>query len=276
MALIARATQLAPPPPSRGAAARAAGPGRHVHGGRSRHRAGRHPALAGGADHRVVDGERGHPGVGRHRRQHRHPLVERVQPTRSGSRSTSAPPRPSARSCCNWETAYATAFQIQASADGADLDLDLLDDHRHRRHADAQRHRHRPVRPHVRDRARHRLRLLAVGVPGLRHGRHRRRQVLRHRRTRRSNQPATASSTENAGTPAAAAVDGNTGTRWSSAFTDPQWLAGRPRLRADDLPGRAELGDRVRDGVPDPGLDRRHRPGRRSTPRPPAPAASRP
>jgi hypothetical protein len=35
---------------------------------------------------------------------------------------------------------------------------------------------------------------------------------------------ATASSTENAGTPAADAVDGNTGTRWSSAFADPQWL----------------------------------------------------
>ena len=38
------------------------------------------------------------------------------------------------------------------------------------------------------------------------------------------NQPATASSTENTGTPAADAVDGNTGTRWSSAFSDPQWL----------------------------------------------------
>jgi hypothetical protein len=36
--------------------------------------------------------------------------------------------------------------------------------------------------------------------------------------------PATASSTENAATPAAAAVDGNTGTRWASAFADPQWL----------------------------------------------------
>ncbi len=35
---------------------------------------------------------------------------------------------------------------------------------------------------------------------------------------------ATASSTENAGTPATAALDGNTGTRWSSAFSDPQWL----------------------------------------------------
>jgi hypothetical protein len=36
--------------------------------------------------------------------------------------------------------------------------------------------------------------------------------------------PATASSQENAGTPAADAVDGNAGTRWSSAFSDPQWL----------------------------------------------------
>jgi hypothetical protein len=36
--------------------------------------------------------------------------------------------------------------------------------------------------------------------------------------------PATASSTENAGTPASNAVDGVTTTRWSSAFSDPQWL----------------------------------------------------
>jgi len=38
------------------------------------------------------------------------------------------------------------------------------------------------------------------------------------------NHPATASSTENGGTPASAAVDGNPATRWSSAFSDPQWL----------------------------------------------------
>ena len=36
--------------------------------------------------------------------------------------------------------------------------------------------------------------------------------------------PTTASSTENAGTPASYATDGNTGTRWSSAFSDPQWI----------------------------------------------------
>ncbi|MFF0204893.1 discoidin domain-containing protein [Streptomyces sp. NPDC005017] len=34
----------------------------------------------------------------------------------------------------------------------------------------------------------------------------------------------TASSIENAGTPASAAVDGDAGTRWSSAASDPQWL----------------------------------------------------
>src|SRR6185437_8576727 len=38
------------------------------------------------------------------------------------------------------------------------------------------------------------------------------------------NRPAAASSTENAGTPASAAFDGNSGTRWSSQFSDPQWI----------------------------------------------------
>jgi F5/8 type C domain/Beta-1,3-glucanase len=38
------------------------------------------------------------------------------------------------------------------------------------------------------------------------------------------NKPTTASSLENAGYTAADATDGNTGTRWSSAFSDPQWL----------------------------------------------------
>ncbi len=38
------------------------------------------------------------------------------------------------------------------------------------------------------------------------------------------NRPATSSSNENAGTPPSLAVDGNLGTRWSSAYSDPQWL----------------------------------------------------
>jgi hypothetical protein len=36
--------------------------------------------------------------------------------------------------------------------------------------------------------------------------------------------PVTCSSVENAGTPCANAVDGSTTTRWSSAFSDPQWI----------------------------------------------------
>ena len=36
--------------------------------------------------------------------------------------------------------------------------------------------------------------------------------------------PVTASSSEGAGTPASAAVDGDPGTRWGSVFADPQWL----------------------------------------------------
>lgn len=38
------------------------------------------------------------------------------------------------------------------------------------------------------------------------------------------NRPATASSVENDAFPASAAVDGNSATRWSSAFSDPQWI----------------------------------------------------
>ncbi|MBN1409412.1 MAG: discoidin domain-containing protein [Spirochaetales bacterium] len=38
------------------------------------------------------------------------------------------------------------------------------------------------------------------------------------------NKIATSSSDENSGTTANNAVDGNTGTRWSSAFSDPQWI----------------------------------------------------
>jgi F5/8 type C domain len=38
------------------------------------------------------------------------------------------------------------------------------------------------------------------------------------------NHPATASSLQSAAYPASNAVDGNLSTRWSSAFSDPQWL----------------------------------------------------
>src|SRR5712691_9878050 len=38
------------------------------------------------------------------------------------------------------------------------------------------------------------------------------------------NKPVTCSSIESGAFPCTAAVDGNLGTRWSSAFSDPQWI----------------------------------------------------
>jgi hypothetical protein len=38
------------------------------------------------------------------------------------------------------------------------------------------------------------------------------------------NRPVTCSSTEGGGFPCTAAVDGNAGTRWASAYSDPQWI----------------------------------------------------
>ena len=87
--------------------------------------------------------------------------------------------------------------------------------------------------------------------------------------------PATASSTENAASPASAAVDGNPGTRWSSAFGDPQWL--QVDLGATATIGQvdAQLGGGLRARLPDPGLGRRHRLDDHLRAPPPAPAARR-
>ena len=70
---------------------------------------------------------------------------------------------------------------------------------------------------------------------------------------------ATASSLEGYPWAAANAVDGNTTTRWSSAWSDPQWLEVRPRRPACPAQGRARLGERLRHRLPDPDL--RERPG---------------
>ena len=180
-------------------------------------------AVAGQADDRVVD---------RERRRSRRPPRSTATPapagrarsaTRSGSRSTSARPRSITQVVLNWEAAYATAFQIQTSTDGTTWTIDLLDHHRHRRHADAERHRHRPLRPDVRHRPRHAATATRCGssrstarsaAPAARCG----------TTDAAQGKPATASSPRTRTFPASAAVDGNTGTRWSSAFSDPQWL----------------------------------------------------
>ena len=102
------------------------------------------------------------------------------------------------------------------------VDDRLLDDHGRRRRRHPRGDRLRPLRPHERHAARDGLRLLAVGVPGLR--RRRPPPATAAPANAALDKPATASSTENAGTPASAAVDASTTTRWASRLADPQWI----------------------------------------------------
>ena len=121
-----------------------------------------------------------------------------------------------------WEAAYGKAFQIQTSTTTRPGPTST----RRPPEPAAPRTspvRHRPLRADVRHRARHDLRLLALRVPGLRDAR-RLGSGCNTGTNSAQGKTAVASSTENAGTPASAAVDGNTGTRWSSAFSDPQWI----------------------------------------------------
>jgi beta-glucanase (GH16 family) len=122
----------------------------------------------------------------------------------------------------NWETAYATAYQIQTSADGANWagiystttstgGIQTL----------AVNGSGRYVRVYTTQRAtQYGVSLWEFQV----YGSTGTGNAACSTTNAALNQPATASSTENAGTPASAAVDGNTGTRWSSAAADPQWL----------------------------------------------------
>ena len=89
------------------------------------------------------------------------------------------------------------------------------------------------------------------------------------------NHTATASSTENATFPASAAFDGDTGTRWSSAFSDPQWvqvdLGSAQQICQVVLQWEAAYATAFQIQT-----STTARPGPRSTPPPPAPAAPRP
>ena len=152
-----------------------------------------------------------------------------------------------------------------------DLDVDLLDDDRHRRHPDPERHRHRPLRPDVRHRAGHRVRVLPVGVRQSTRAAAttsptsatRRRPPARPVATGGGQpnialyQPVQASSYEGGNAPAAA-LDGRTTTRWSSLFTDPQWIYVDLGGTAHHHPGRAQLGVRVRHRLPHRRIERRH------------------
>ena len=96
------------------------------------------------------------------------PLVQRVRPTRSGCWSISVRRTRSARSPCTGNRPTARRSRSRRPRRG-ELDDDLLHHHRDRRHPDAPAQRIRAVRPLVRHRPGHRLRLLTVGIPGIRH-----------------------------------------------------------------------------------------------------------
>jgi hypothetical protein len=117
----------------------------------------------------------------------------------------------------NWEAAYAKAFQLQTSADGTNWTsiystttgtggnqtLSVSGTGRYIRMYGTQRA------------TAYGYSLWELGVQGT---------PATTSALLSQGKPTTASSTENSGTGAALATDGNTGTRWSSAFSDPQWL----------------------------------------------------
>ena len=84
---------------------------RHVRRGRLRH----HQRRAEPPGHRLLDRERRHARPAPPSTATPAPAGRARSATRSGCRSTSAPPRRSARSALTWEAAYATAFQIQTA-----------------------------------------------------------------------------------------------------------------------------------------------------------------
>ena len=157
-----------------------------------------------------------------------------------------ATPR-STRSSSSGRRPYATAFQIQVSADGRrpgpSIYRTTTGD---RRHPDPRGHRQRPLRAGERHRPRHRLRLLALGVPGLRHDRRRRPRPATAAGTPISEFRTVAASSWEGGNAPAAALDGRTNTRWSSVFSDPQWIQRRLRRHRHHQPGGAQLGGRLR------------------------------
>ncbi|CAG6394932.1 hypothetical protein SCOCK_30165 [Actinacidiphila cocklensis] len=126
------------------------------------------PALAGEDRDRVVLGERELHRPDGGGRQRRHPLVERLhRPAVAAGRPRREPHRQPGRPQLGDR-----GGQVLPDPDLArrhQLDHRLQHHDQHRRQPDHPGHRHRPLRPDERHRPHHAVRLLAVGVPGLRH-----------------------------------------------------------------------------------------------------------
>ena len=230
------------------------------------------PAAAAGAlhlpgppGHRVLDRERRRlPRGGRGRRQHRHPVVQPVQ------RRAVAPGRPR-RHVRRRRGAAELGGRVRARLHRPGLRQRLLVVHcvhhgdGNRWRASASGHRHRPVRPAQPHRAGHPVRLLAVGVPGVRHP-ERRRPTPAPTVCCRTTNPATASTFQDdgacSGCVPARVTDYDPATRWATSATngwvDPGWITDRPRRDRDRQQGRPAMGSGVRDGVPAPGVGQQH------------------
>ncbi len=122
----------------------------------------------------------------------------------------------------NWETAYATRFQIQTSADGSNwTSIYSTTSGTGGTQTLSVTGTGRYIRMYGTARATaYGYSLWEFGVYGPASGG----GTTCGTTNVALNQTATASSTESGAYPASDAVDGNTGTRWSSAFSDPQWL----------------------------------------------------
>ena len=117
--------------------------------------------------HRLVDRERGLPRRQRGGRQYGNPVVQRVQRPamargRPGLLPGHLPGHPELGSRLR------QGLPDPDVHGRVDLDQHLLHHHRYRRDPDPAGDGHRTVHPHVRHRPRHPVRLLPVGIPGLR------------------------------------------------------------------------------------------------------------
>lgn len=166
-----------------------------------RHRAGHAPGDlgAGGARarlaeqerHRLQPGELRHPRHLRGRRRHLDALVQRrqrraVAPGRPGGQDRRLQGRPPVGGRLR------QGLQDRALRGRRELAHRALHHRRQGRHRDRPAERRRPVRPADRHRARHPVRLLALGVPGVRRNGHRRRS---HRGRMATSAPTSTSST---------------------------------------------------------------------------------
>ena len=179
----------------------------------------------------------------------------------------------------NWEGAYGSGYQIQTSPTGTGDWTTIYSTTTGKGGIETLHgQRHRPLRPAARHQARHRLRLLAVRVPGLRHRRRdddpaADRRDLQRPTTSRRARPRPRRAIEGGNT-AALAVDGNAGTRFASSFADNQTWQVDLGSEPEPLQRHDQLGGRVRQGVRRPRLRHRHRHVHARSPRSPtAPAA---